>query len=140
MNKVEFYLFMHLKYQWNENMSLFITTLYLLIWPSEFGWNVYFDPKHSSGEKDEKILLQEEKSTVSPPKQITAVFKETESLTDEDSDDSNSGNPQKIPIRPICLTIYLFTDRSIECSIILWAETFLPRHVQLNGSIARKFK
>lgn len=78
----------------------------MLIEPTEFGWNVYFDPKHSSGKNDKNILLQEEKSTVSPSQQTTSVFKEAKSSSDEDSEDSNFGNLQKILIRLIYMYLY----------------------------------
>lgn len=78
----------------------------MFIEPTEFGWNVYFDPKHSIGKNDKTILLQEEKPTVSPSKQTTSVFKEAKSSSDEDSEDSNFGNLQKILIRLIYMYLY----------------------------------
>lgn len=99
---------MHLKYHFNENIiSFFVTISCLFILPTDFGWNIYYDPKHFKGEKDENMLLPEEKSTVSLAKKNTTVFKETENSTDKDSDDLNSGNLQNITIRSIYLSIYL---------------------------------
>nr|XP_034316342.1 uncharacterized protein LOC117685877 [Crassostrea gigas] len=53
----------------------------------EFGWNIYFDPKHFNRE-DKNMSFQEEKSTVSPSQHITTVFKEAEGLSGKHSQDS----------------------------------------------------
>lgn len=54
------------------------------ILPTEFGWNIYFDPKHFNRE-DKNMSFQEEKSTVSPSQHITTVFKEAEGLSGKHS-------------------------------------------------------
>lgn len=99
------------------------TFIYLCSWnilqfcfvlPTEFGWNIYFDPEHVNRKKYEIEHSLEEKSTVSSLQHMTTVVKEKDSSSNEDSEDSNSSNL-------LNYNIYLsFYYLSIFLSILLY--------------------
>lgn len=63
---------LQLKYHSYENVLFFVTTNFIIVSPTGFGWNIYYDPRNLECSKDGNILLQEGISARSTTQQLTS--------------------------------------------------------------------